>query len=159
MSDIHLYLVIKTLHILSATLIMGTGLGTAFYLYFTNRSNNLQAQSVVSYWVCKADFWFTTPAVIFQPLSGLWMMYQLKIPMSAMWVWASVALFALAGICWLPVVWWQLQMRDLAQQAVKNGNTTLPPRYWQLAKKWELLGYLAFPAVLVIFFLMVLKPM
>lgn len=154
-----MYLIIKTLHILSAMLILGTGLGTAFYLFFANRSGSVPATAVVSHWVCKADFWFTTPAVIFQPLSGIWLMYQLKMPFSATWIWASLGLYAFAGICWLPVVWWQIQMRDIAKLANDNNETTLPSEYWQLAKKWEMLGYLAFPAVVAIVFLMVIKPM
>ena len=68
------YMVVKTLHIISATLMVGTGFGTAFYLFWANRSGSVAAQAVVSKWVMKADWWFTTPAVIFQPLSGLWML-------------------------------------------------------------------------------------
>ena len=154
-----LYLFIKTLHILSATLIMGTGLGTAFYLFVTNRSGNLQAQGVVSKWVCKADWWFTTPAVIFQPLSGLWLAYEMTMPLTATWIWLSVALFIFAGLCWLPVVIWQIQMRNIAGEAMSKGETQLPTRYWQLTRRWEMLGYPAFTAVVVIFFLMVAKPM
>lgn len=153
------YFIVKTLHILSAMLILGTGMGTAFYLFFANRSGSVPAQSVVSYWVCKADFWFTTPAVIFQLCSGLWLMHKLNMPFSATWIWASLGLYAFAGICWLPVVWWQIQMRDIAKRANDKNESTLPSEYWQLAKKWELLGYLAFPAVVAIVFLMVIKPM
>lgn len=159
MTDIQLYLIIKSLHILSAMLILGTGMGTAFYLFMVNRSGSVPAISVVSHWVCKADFWFTTPAVIFQPLSGIWLMYQLNMPWSATWIWMSLALYGFAGLCWLPVVWWQIQMRDIAQAAHAKGDSSLPSKYWQLAKNWELLGYLAFPAVVTIVFLMVLKPM
>ena len=154
-----LYLFIKTLHILSATLIMGTGLGTAFYLFVTNRSGNIQAQGVVSKWFCKADFWFTTPAVIFQPLSGLWLAHQMAMPLTATWIWLSVALFFFAGLCWLPVVMWQMQMRDIVGKAMGDGSSELPKRYWQLARRWERLGYPAFTAVVAIFFLMVAKPM
>lgn len=153
------YLIIKTLHILSAMLILGTGMGTAFYLFFANRSGSVPAQAVVSHWVCKADFWFTTPAVIFQLCSGLWLMHMLKMPFSATWIWSSLELYAFAGACWLPVVWWQIQMRDIAKRANDNHETVLPKTYWQLAKKWEMLGYLAFPAVVAIVFLMVIKPM
>lgn len=155
----NLYLFIKTLHILSATLIMGTGLGTAFYLFVTNRSGNVQAQGVVSKWVCKADWWFTTPAVIFQPLSGLWLASQMKMPLTATWIWLSFALFVFAGLCWLPVVVWQMQMRDIAGKAMSENASELPKRYWQLARRWETLGYPAFTAVVAIFFLMVIKPM
>ena len=154
-----LYPFIKTLHILSATLIMGTGLGTAFYLFVTNRSDNVQAQGVVSKWVCKADWWFTTPAVIFQPISGLWLAHKMTMPLTATWIWLSFALFIFAGLCWLPVVIWQMQMRNIAGEAMDKGETELPKCYWQLARRWEMLGYPAFTAVVVIFFLMVAKPM
>ena len=74
------YLIVKTLHILSATLMVGTGFGTAFYLFWANRSGSVAAQAVVAKWVMKVDWWFTTPAVIFQPLSGLWLLYQMGMP-------------------------------------------------------------------------------
>lgn len=86
-------------------------------------------------------------------------MNTLKMPWSATWIWASLALFFFVGICWLPVVVWQLKMRDIAKQSIKNGDKTLPKVYWQLAKKWELAGYPAFLATLSIVFLMVFKPM
>ncbi|WP_131668701.1 DUF2269 family protein [Psychrobacter pygoscelis] len=154
-----LYLIIKTLHILSATLIMGTGLGTAFYLFVTNRSGSIPAQSVVSKWVCKADWWFTTPAVVFQPLSGLWLANYIQMPLTATWIWLSFALFVFAGLCWLPVVVWQIKMRNIAAETLDSEASELPSRYWQLARRWELLGYPAFSAVIMIFFLMVIKPM
>lgn len=152
------YLIVKTLHILSAVLIMGTGLGTAFYLFMVNRTDSILAKTVVSRLVCRADFYFTTPAVIFQPLSGMWLMNKINMPFSATWIWVSIALFLFCGICWLPVVYLQLKMRDIAKVAYDN-DTELPNEYNTLAKKWELLGYPAFIAVIVIFFLMVIKPM
>ncbi len=159
MDSVTLYNIIKTLHILSAVLITGTGFGTAFYLFMVNRSDSLESQAVVARLVCRADFWFTTPAVIFQPLSGVWLMYQINMPWSAMWIWATLGLFVFAGVCWLPVVKWQLDMARLAQTALKNGEINAPDEYKRLAKQWEMLGYPAFTAVLIIFFLMVLKPM
>lgn len=159
MSDFTLYQLIKTLHILSAMIILGTGFGTAFYLFVTNRSGCVPAQSVVSHWVCRTDFWFTTPAVFFQFFSGLWLMNTLNMPFSATWIWASLVLFFFTGACWLPVVVWQLKMRDIAKQSHDNGDTALPQSYWDYARKWELAGYPAFLAVLGIVFLMVFKPM
>ncbi len=153
------YLIVKTLHILSATLMVGTGFGTAFYLFWANRSGSVAAQAVVSRWVIKADWWFTTPAVIFQPLSGWWMLNHLGMPLTADWVWMTLALYALAGACWLPVVWLQIRMAKIAEAAHQAGETRLPETYWRFARRWELLGYPAFCATLVIYFLMVLKPM
>ncbi|OSI11861.1 DUF2269 family protein [Neisseria canis] len=152
------YLIVKTLHILSATLMVGTGFGTAFYLFFANRSGCVPAQAVVAKWVCRADWWFTTPAVIFQPLSGLWMMRELGVPWSVTWIWGALALYALAGICWLPVVVLQIRMAKMAAQAAAENKDDMPPEYWRAARYWELLGYPAFAAMLVVYFLMVLKP-
>ena len=159
MDSLFIYQFIKTLHILSAMVILGTGFGTAFYLFVVNRSGSVAAQSVVSHWVCKADFWFTTPCVIFQFFSGLWLTKAMGMPLSATWVWVSLLLFFFAGACWLPVVVWQLKMRDIAKKSCDDSDTTLPKTYWHYAKKWELLGYPTFIAVVIIVFLMVFKPM
>ncbi|MBE9609981.1 DUF2269 family protein [Chitinilyticum piscinae] len=151
------YLLVKWLHILSATLMFGTGFGTAFYLFVANRSGNVAAIAVVSRWVVRADWWFTTPAVIIQPLSG-WLMIRLAgYPLDSFWIVAALALYALAGACWLPVVWLQLQMRDMALQA-NTAGAALPPRYWRYEKIWTLLGFPAFGGLLIVYWLMVAKP-
>ncbi len=152
------FLLVKTLHILSSVLMVGTGFGTAFYLFWANRSGSVAAQAVVSKWVIKADWWFTTPAVVFQPLSGLWMAHYLGVPWSATWIWLTLALYALAGACWLPVVWLQLKMAKLADAAHQQGASTLPPQYFLYARRWECLGYPAFCAMVAVYFLMVMKP-
>jgi uncharacterized membrane protein len=148
---------IKTLHILSATFMFGTGFGTAFYMFFTNRSKNVQAISVVTRWVARADWWFTTPAVIFQPLSGYWMMCQAGWPIAWNWVGLALLLYVIAGICWLPVVWLQLRMRDMAQHAARVDGA-LPAVYWRYEKLWIVLGFPAFGGLLVVYWLMVAKP-
>ena len=153
----NLYFTIKTLHILSATLMVGTGFGSAFYLFWANRSGSVAAQAVVGRWLMKADWWFTTPAVIFQPLSGLWLAQHLGWPLSATWLWLALALYALAGACWLPVVWLQIRMARMAA-AANAANGALPPRYWRYARAWEWLGYPAFCAMVTVYFLMVFKP-
>lgn len=151
------YLIIKWLHILSSVAMVGTGFGTAFYLFFCNRSRNVEAIAEVSRLVVRADTWFTTPAVIFQPLSGLWLMQQGGWSLGTGWVLTSIALFLLAGACWLPVVWLQLRLRDMALAARQDGQP-LPERYWRYARFWEWLGYPAFFAMAVVFYLMVNKP-
>ena len=157
------YLIVKWLHIISSVLMVGTGFGTAFYLFFINRTKNVEAICEVSRLVVRADTWFTTPTVIFQPLSGLWLMREGGWTLTTGWVATSLALFILAGVCLLPVVWLQLKLRDMALQVAWNkGQVTeaqaLPERYWRYARIWEMLGYPAFIAVTVIFFLMVNKP-
>ncbi|CAN7577725.1 DUF2269 domain-containing protein [Acidovorax sp. LjRoot118] len=153
-----LYLTLKWIHIFSSVLLVGTGLGSAYYMFFANRSGNLQAQAVVARLVVRADWWFTTPTVFIQPATGLAMAHLAGLPLSTPWLAVSLALFALAGLCWLPVVWLQLRMRALAQQALDAGSDALPATYWRCARWWEALGYPAFVAMAVVFYLMVAKP-
>jgi len=152
------YLLLKTLHIISSVLLVGTGFGSAFYLFFANRTASLAAQAVVCRLVVRADFWFTTPAVIIQPLSGIAMAHMAGWPLTTPWLLASLLLYAFAGLCWLPVVWLQMRMAKLADAAVQAGAVQAPAQYWRYARLWELLGYPAFAAMVVVFWLMVNKP-
>uniref|UniRef100_UPI003341A756 DUF2269 family protein n=1 Tax=Castellaniella defragrans TaxID=75697 RepID=UPI003341A756 len=152
------YLLIKTLHIVSSVLMVGTGFGSAFYLFFTNRTRSVPAIAAVSRLVVRADWWFTTPAVIFQPLSGLWLAYAAGWAWSTPWVAVSIALYVVAGLCWLPVVWIQVRLNRIATDAAQHGLEVLPAPYWRLARIWESLGYPAFIAMLAVYFLMVVKP-
>lgn len=151
------YLLLKTLHIISSVVLVGVGFGSAFYMFCVNRSGNLQAQAVVSRIVVFADWIFTTPAVIVQPISGFALMHLAGWSWTTPWILWSLVLYVLAGACWLPVVWLQIQMKRMAAQAVADG-TALPARYWMYARRWEALGYPAFIAMLVIYYLMVNKP-
>ena len=153
----NLYLTLKWIHILSSVVLVGTGLGSAYYMFFANRSRDLAAQAVVTRLVVQADWWFTTPTVLLQPATGLAMVYLAGFPLSTPWIAASLVLYAVAGLCWLPVVWLQIRMRALAQQAAEAG-TPLAPLYWRYARWWEALGYPAFAAMVVVFYLMVAKP-
>ena len=158
-----LYLTLKWLHIISSVLLVGTGLGSAFYMFFTNRSGNVQAQAVVTRLVVRADWWFTTPTVFIQPATGLAMAAMAGLPWSTPWLAVSIALYLVAGACWLPVVWLQLRMRDMARETAEaaqaaNGDGVLPRLYWRYARWWEALGYPAFVAMAVVFYLMVNKP-
>ncbi len=152
-----LYLIIKWIHILSSVLLVGTGFGSAYYMFFVNRSGSIAAQATVSRLVVRADWWFTTPAVIVQPLSG-WMLAHLAgIPLSTPWIAWSLALYVVAGLCWLPVVWLQIRMAGMASHALQTG-TPLHADYAQYARWWEYLGYPAFLAMVAVFYLMVAKP-
>ena len=153
----NLYLTLKWIHILSSVVLVGTGLGSAYYMFFANRSRDLAAQAVVTRLVVQADWWFTTPTVLLQPATGLAMVHLAGFPLSTPWIAASLVLYAVAGLCWLPVVWLQIRMRALAQQAAEAG-TPLAPLYWRYARWWEALGYPAFAAMVVVFYLMVAKP-
>lgn len=150
-------LVVKWLHILSAILLFGTGLGTAFHGLASNLSRDTRAIAVANRNVVLADWLFTTPAVILQPLTGLWLAWAQGWPLTSGWLLLTYALYALAGACWLPVVWLQLRMRRMAEIAVASG-TPLPPLYRRYFRLWFALGWPAFAAVTAILWLMVAKP-
>lgn len=154
-----MYLTLKVVHILSSTILLGTGLGTAFFMWMANRSGNRQAMAVVTRLVMKADLCFTTPSVIVQPLSGLALMHLAGFPMQFQplnWLGLSVLLYLLAGGCWMPVLWLQWRMHLLA--AAEPHEAPLPPAYWQYERLWTLLGVPAFLGLVAVFWLMVAKP-
>ncbi len=151
------YPTLKSLHILSSILLFGTGLGSAFYKYFTDRSGNLAAIAVTNRLVVLADWIFTTPTVIIQPLTGFLLLHTLGFHCSTTWIVATLLLYAIAGGCWLPVVWLQIRMREISNQAMQN-NTPLPPLYHRYRRTWFWLGVPAFTAMVTIVILMVFKP-
>ncbi len=152
-----MYLLLKTIHILSSVVLVGTGFGTAYYLFFANRSGQVVAQAEVARLVVRADGWFTTPAIIVQPLTGLAMAHMAGWPLATPWIAWSLALYVLTGALWLPVVVLQVRMARMAAAAARSGEA-LPTAYWRCARWWEALGYPAFAAMLVVFWLMVSKP-
>ena len=151
------YLTVKWLHILSSTLLFGTGLGSAFYMFFTNLSGDVRAIAIVTRRVVWADWLFTTPTAVIQPVTGLYLVHLAGLPLSMHWLACSSALFVLAGACWLPVVWIQIRMAALAEHAVRE-QTALPPLFWHYHRIWAALGVPAFVAFIVIFYLMTVKP-
>ena len=151
------YLLLKYIHILSATLLFGTGLGTAFHGFLAFRSRDARVIAAVGRSVVLADWLFTTPAVIVQPATGIAMAMQAGLPLTTGWIALTFALYALVGVCWLPVVWLQIQLRAMGRASHLAG-TPLPERYFRFLRYWFLLGWPAFIGVLAIFYLMVLKP-
>lgn len=149
------YFVLKLVHILSATLLFGTGLGTAFFMWMAHRRGEVAAIAATARHVVLADWLFTTPAVVAQPVTGLLLLDRLGIAWTQSWVLASLGLFAVAGLCWLPVVAIQLRIRAIT--AIASGGA-LPAAYFRLMRWWFRLGWPAFAAVLAIFWLMVRKP-
>ena len=151
------YLIAKWLHILSSTLLFGTGIGSAYYMLVTSLTRDPAAVASVVRFVVIADWLFTTTTIVFQPLSGLYLMHLAGLPLSTPWVACSFVLYLVAGACWLPVVWLQIRMRHMAEQAVARGEP-LPPRYFACLKVWVALGIPAFLALVAVFWLMVAKP-
>ncbi len=151
------YLALKWLHILSATLLFGTGLGSAFYKFMADRSGNLQAIAQTNKIVVLADWCFTTPTVILQPVTGIWLALLIGYPLTSSWLIISMLLYVVAGLCWLPVVWLQIRMKALSLEAVRN-DSTLDHQYARLTRIWFWLGIPAFVALVMVYVLMVFKP-
>jgi uncharacterized membrane protein len=151
------YLAIKWIHIVSSTLLFGTGLGSAFYMFFASLTRDPRVIAVVVKYVVVADWLFTTPTIILQPATGFLMVHKAGFALGAAWLVWSILLYLLAGAAWLPVVWMQIQMRGMAEEAART-ESPLPERYWKFLNRWIALGIVAFLALVVVFFLMVAKP-
>jgi uncharacterized membrane protein len=151
------YFVLKAIHIVSAAVLFGTGLGIAFFKWITDRTENVAAIRVVSEKVVLADWLFTLPAIIVQALTGFALAGLMGYPLWHGWLAWSIALFILAGACWIPVVWLQIRMRNLARTSEREG-LPVPPAYRAYARVWFRLGVPAFAAVVLVFWLMVAKP-
>lgn len=151
------YAALKFVHVVSATLLLGTGLGTAFFLYMTHRGGNVVAIASAARIAVRADWLFTAPAVVVQPLSGLALARIAGFPLTSSWLLAASGLYLLAGACWLPVVRLQLRVRELSAAAARAGQA-LPADYHDCMRLWFALGWPAFAAVLGAFWLMIAKP-
>jgi uncharacterized membrane protein len=151
------YVILKAIHITSAAVLFGTGLGIAFFKWITDRTGNVSAIRVVSEKVVLADWLFTLPAIVVQAFTGWALARLMGYPLSRGWLAWSIALFLLAGACWIPVVWLQIRMRDLARASEREG-LPIPAGYRAYARLWFWLGVFAFAAVVVILWIMVSKP-
>lgn len=150
------YLFVKWLHILSSTILFGAGVGSAFHLFASSLRGQVGGATGSARNVVLADWLLTTPSAIVQPFTGLWLIHRMQIPITTAWVGWSLALYALAIGCWLPVVWIQLRMRDEAA-AAEGAGAPLPPVYRRLFHWWTGLGFGAFFLFVLIFWLMVAK--
>lgn len=151
------YLWMKWLHILSSTVLFGTGIGTAFQMWFAHLCGDVRGIAVVARNVVLADWLFTLPAGILQPLTGWALVMQGGLDLTASWLVLTYGLYVLAFVCWVPVVVLQIRARDLAAQALAT-NQPLPPAYYSAMRVWFALGWPAFIALVVIYLLMVAKP-
>jgi uncharacterized membrane protein len=151
------YLLVKWLHILSSTVLFGTGLGTALSMVLAKRSGSVAGIAVVCRNVVIADWLCTLPSGIAQPLTGLALMHIAGFDPWAPWLLASYVLYLMAGVCWIIVVRLQLRMARLAA-AAHAGGTTLPPAWFVAYRTWLALGWPAFIGLLIVFALMVAKP-
>jgi uncharacterized membrane protein len=151
------YFLAKWLHVLSSTVLFGTGIGTAFQMVHAMRDGRPALVHGVATGVVRADWLFTTPAGVIQPATGLWLVHLAGHDLTEGWLILTYAAYALAFACWAPVVHLQMRIRDLAAEAVA-GNRPLPPEARRLYHIWFALGWPAFAALVGVFWLMVTKP-
>lgn len=151
------YVLVKWLHVLSSAILLGTGIASAFHMLVASRHRDPAVAYFVARWVVVADWIFTATALIAQPLTGFYLVYIAGYPPTSRWIVWSTVLYLVAGACWLPVVWMQMQMRDMARTAVETG-TELPPRYFRFFRAWVALDIPALGALVYAFYLMIAKP-
>jgi uncharacterized membrane protein len=153
-----LYFLVKYLHVLGAIVILGTGSGIAFFMLMAHRSGDAALIARTAATVVFADMLFTLTAVLLQPVTGGVLMMLSSTGFTERWLMASLALYAVAGLFWVPVIFMQIEMRDLARVAAAE-NQPLPPRYFALSRRWMLFGIPGFGSVMTIVWLMIAKPL
>jgi uncharacterized membrane protein len=151
------YFFIKTLHILSASVLFGTGAGIAFFMLQGHLSGVPAARRFAATTTVRADFLFTLPAVVVQPLTGAWLIWKGGFDWSDRWLVVTYALYLLAGACWLPVVAIQMRMKAMLQAEAVTGHLD-EAKLSRLFRWWFVLGWPAFGGLIVVFYLMVAKP-
>jgi len=150
-------IVLRWLHAIGACVLLGTGAGIAFFMVMAHRTKDARLIAHTASIVVIADWLFTASAVVAQPITGALLAQGLGWSFSEGWIVLSLALYVVTGAFWLPVVWIQHRLRDLAQAAAAD-NTPLPPAYHQLYRLWFACGFPAFFAVLAILYLMLARP-
>lgn len=144
-------------HVIGAAVLLGTGAGIAFFMLLAHRTSNPAIIAHVAGTVVIADALFTATAVVVQPITGILLASAVGWPLTAPWILLSLGLYVATGLCWLPVVWIQWRIRNLARASVV-ARTPLPHSYHRLFRIWMLLGIPAFGFVLGIIWLMVTRP-
>jgi uncharacterized membrane protein len=152
-----IYFLVRYLHVLGAIVILGTGTGIAFFMLMAHRSRDAAFIAHTAGVVVIADMLFTLSAVILQPVSGGLLMALSATGPNERWLLASLALYAVAGLFWIPVVFMQIEMRNLAREAVAQSQS-FPARYFTLFRRWFLFGIPGFGSVMIILWLMIAKP-
>jgi uncharacterized membrane protein len=150
------YQMLKTLHILSSTFLWGTGVGTAFFMVMAHISKDVSTIRVTTRHVVLADWLFTTPTVILQPLTGLYLMHLMNISFETRWFVVVCALYSVTLVAWLPVVYLQLQLRKIT--STLQQDDVLPQEYYRTFYRWVSLGFPAAFAMIGLFLMMVYKP-
>lgn len=144
-------------HVIGACVLLGTGAGIAFFMLVAHRTRDPHLIAHVAGTVVLADALFTATAVVAQPVTGILLARALGWPLSEGWIVISILLYVVTGLFWLPVVWIQIRLRNLARQAART-RAALPPAYDRLFRIWFACGFPAFAAVLAIIWLMLTRP-
>ena len=152
-----LYLGLKYVHLIGASVLLGTGAGIAFFMLLAHRTGDARVVAGVARIVVIADFLFTATAVVLQPITGVALVYHVGYGFGEHWIILSIVLYFVTGAFWLPVVWMQAQMRTLAATAAAE-RRPLPPAYHMLFRWWFAFGFPAFASVAAIFWLMIARP-
>ncbi len=150
-------MLLRLAHILGATVLMGTGAGIAFFMVMAQRSKDPTLIAHVAGIVVLADMLFTATAAIAQPITGVLLAWELGWSLTEPWLITGIGLYLFVGLFWLPVVWIQIRLRDLAREAAGEGQP-LPDQYHRLYRIWFAFGWPAFAAMLAIFWVMVARP-
>ncbi len=148
---------LRLAHVIGATVLFGTGAGIAFFMVMAHRTRDAATIAHVAGTVVIADTVFTATAVILQPITGAWLAYEVGWPLDEPWIVLSLSLYVLTGLFWLPVVFIQIQLRNLARSSAGTGKA-LPARYFRLYRIWFACGFPAFFSVIAIFWLMLTRP-
>jgi uncharacterized membrane protein len=151
------YLLIKTVHIIAATILFGTGLGIAFFMFRSCFTDSLHEKFYAIRTTVLADYLFTAPAAVLQPATGAWLIWEGGLRWDDSWLLATYVLYAIAGACWLPVVGIQIRLKRILSAGLSTGKP-LPDEYHRLFRVWFLLGWPAFLSLVAVFFVMVAKP-
>ncbi len=149
--------ILRWLHIVGATVLLGTGAGIAFFMLMAQRTGRAELVAHVAGTVVIADALFTATAVLVQPITGFLLAREIGWPLSQGWILLSLLLYVVTGLFWLPVVWIQLRIRDLARLAERE-SAPLPDEEKRLFRIWFFCGFPAFASVLAIVWLMVTRP-
>lgn len=149
--------ILRLAHVIGAAVLFGTGAGIAFFMVMARRTRDARLIAHVAATVVIADTVFTATAVVFQPITGYLLAAGIGWSLSEGWIAASLILYVITGLFWLPVVWIQIRLRNLARLAVAE-NTPLPAAFDRLYAIWFACGFPAFFAVIGIFWLMLAKP-
>ena len=151
------YLIIKSIHILSSTIIFGTGIGIAFFMFRSHFTSSVEQKYYAISNTVLADYLFTFPAAVLQPATGAWLVWKAGFSWNDLWLLLTYILYFVAAICWIPVIFIQIKLKSILKACLEK-NSPLPNFYFKLFRIWFSLGWPAFIALTIIFFLMVVKP-